>query len=130
MPCTPAEYTSNVAAVVSSLNELVGFNAPAVPQRFIIKLPEIVFDGVTFELNSPLSLMLYEDEDREAWYCEDEGHHFLARGESRECAVHSLSEDFAVYWRVIAQSPEEELDEHARGLRKFMLSSVKSVNTF
>jgi hypothetical protein len=59
----------------------------------------------------------------------DEGHHFLACGDSMAKAVHSLAEDFSVYWRVIAEAPDEELDHDALALKAFMRSVVKTVKT-
>ncbi len=98
-----------------------------VAQRFALSLNEIKFDHRVFELSAPLCVELFKE--NELWYCKDEGENFLARGDSMDSAVHSLSEDFAVYWRVIAQLQDGELDERAQVVKRFMHSIVKSVIT-
>jgi hypothetical protein len=96
-------------------------------QKFEISLSEIEFDHTTFELTKPLSVDLYEEDG--VWYCTDEGRHFLACGTDMAKAAHSLAEDFSVYWRVIAEAPDEELDHDALALKAFMRSIVSTIKT-
>lgn len=101
--------------------------ACAPPQKFEIRLSEIAFDHIVFELKQPLALDLYAVDG--TWYCADEGQRFLACGDTMELALHSLAEDFSVYWRVIAQAPDEELSEDAQEMKRFIRSIVSVAKT-
>jgi hypothetical protein len=91
-------------------------------QKFEIRLSEIAFDHMVFELKQSLALDLYSVDG--TWYCADEGQRFLARGDTMEQALHSFEEDFAVYWRVIVQAPDDELAQDAQEIKRFMRSIV------
>src|ERR1700722_16572663 len=96
-------YDCNPSVAVFSLyqSSWIQDRACAPHQKFELSLKEIKFDHTAFELNEPLSVDIYQEDG--LWYCSDEGHHFLACGHTMEEAVHSFSEDFSVYWRVIAE---------------------------
>ena len=88
---------------------------------------EIKYDHKTFVLRQPLIVKVFQDDG--LWYSKDEGEHFLACGDSMERAIHSLSEDFCVYWRVIAEAYDSDLDEGAQSLKRFMRSIVREIRT-
>jgi hypothetical protein len=126
-------YISNIAgAVPISIEWCAGLASAsealcAPRQKFEIKVQKIAFDHTVFELKKPWPLDLYEADG--VWYCSDEGNRFIARGATREEALHSLTEDFFVYWRVIAQAPDSELAPDAEEMKKFMHSLVRAIRT-
>lgn len=122
-----ALYPDNFGAVASCVEVARGFSSllPPGPQRFAIRLPEIRFDQTVFHLASPLYVDLYEEEG--AWYCAAEGDYISARGATREEAVQSFCEDFAVLWRAIAELPDEELAQDARKMKAFLRGIVKEI---
>lgn len=121
-------YASNIASALPFAIEWCEGLASASealcapPQKFEIMLSEITYDHKVLKLRQPWALDLYEAGG--AWYCADEGHRFLACGDTMEQAVHSLAEDFFVYWQVIAQAPDEQLAEDAQEMKRFMRSIV------
>jgi hypothetical protein len=96
-------------------------------QWFAYPLNEIRFNHKVFELRSPLTVHLFQAEG--GWYCKDEGEHFLAFGDTMERAVHSLCEDFTVYWRMIAEASDEELDASGQAVKEFMQAIVRNAKT-
>jgi hypothetical protein len=94
-------------------------------QKFAIRLPEIRFDGNVYKLRSPLGVLLSVED--EAWKCEDDGHHIASFGNTRETALNSLCEDFAVLWQEIAQASNEEITPDAQRIKNFLISIVQAV---
>ena len=94
----------------------------AFSQKFAIELPHIRFDGTFFELNSPLCVLLWVED--ESWVCEDEGKHITSFGDSSERALHSFCEDFSVLWEQIANEDDEVLTTDARQVKDFLISIV------
>jgi hypothetical protein len=97
-------------------------------QRFAISLNEVRFDRTTFRLKRALCVLLSEDEAEEGmWVCEDAQHTITSFGDSRETALHSFCEDFAVLWDVIGNSSDDDLTSDARKVKGFMISTVDAV---
>jgi hypothetical protein len=114
--------------LVSVAPELI-FAERETEQTFAIKLSQINFDRKTYRLRVPLCLFLsVESAENEIWKCEDEGHFIVAFGESREAAVHSFSEDFAVLWEKIANAADDELTLDAQQIKDFLTGIVQSVD--
>jgi endo-1,4-beta-mannosidase len=95
--------------------------------RYLIKLEEIKFGGVTFQLNAPISVALYQEDG--LWNCEYEACGILSIGNTPAEAVRSCSEDFSVLWDEIAQCSDESLTKEAQEVKQYFLSIVKSVKT-
>ena len=94
-------------------------------QKFAVNLDEIRFDSTIYRLKAPLQVILsFEDE---AWNCEDCQHQIVSFGDTREAALHSFCEDFAVLWEVIANASDDELTADAQRVKDFLISIVQSV---
>jgi|GEM_PF-1118036 len=121
--------TTNVCSLVSSMGQPWLAFSPALAcqplQKFIIKLPELQFDGTVFEFVPPLELTLYREDG--AWTCEQRDFSIVAFGQTPEEAVHSFSEDLSVLWDEIAQAPDDALSKEAWMVKLCLLSAVKSV---
>jgi hypothetical protein len=124
-----AQQEQNVLCLLSGVSS--SEQPQSTPRRacdwLAFPLCEIKYDHTIFILSEPLTVKLFQDDG--VWYCKDDGEHFLACGKSMECSVHSFAEDFSVYWRVIAQAPDSELDEGAQSLKRFMRSIVREIKT-
>lgn len=121
----PQDFVSFLVAAVGSseLHIPTFIDSPSV---YLIKLDVIEYDGVRFELEDPIPLELYRDQEQHAWVCESKELKILACGDSPAQAAHSLSEDFAMLWEEIAQCPDDSLSEDARELKGTLQNTVKS----
>jgi len=121
--------TTNVYGLVSSMKQPWLALSPTLNcrplQKFIIKLPELRFDGTVFELIPPVELTLYREDG--GWTCELSKFSIVAFGKTPEEAVRSFSEDLSVLWDEIAQAPDDTLSKEAVQVKRSLVSAVKSV---
>jgi hypothetical protein len=96
------------------------------PRReYLVSLPQIIFNGRTFDLNTPIEFVLANEGG--TWSCEASKFSILAFGETMEKAVYSFCEDFSVLWDLIAQSADDQLAPDAINVKSALIRTVKSV---
>ncbi|MGD0975093.1 MAG: hypothetical protein ABR866_13475 [Candidatus Korobacteraceae bacterium] len=133
MFCHPNQAQQNVLGVMAALGSTAEAHftsdSPICPpvSKYIINLGEIKFDGTTFELNDPIGVSLYQEDD--LWNCEYAACGILSVGNTMVEAVRSFSEDFLVLWDEIAQCSDDSLTKEAQAVKRCLLSVVKSVKT-
>jgi hypothetical protein len=84
-------------------------------------------DGANiFHLRTPIQVEVAEEDG--LWHCESASLGIVAAGPSREDALRSFIEDFAVLWEEIAQAPDAELTGDAIRLKYALRDIVESVD--
>jgi hypothetical protein len=121
------QASSLVAAWESSFEARFDSSSVVCPRltKYYIKLEHVQFGGKTFRLNSPISLLLYEEDG--GWCCENSDFMSLTFGATAREAVYSFCEDFAVLWNEIALAPNEDLAPDAQRLKEMLQSLVRAV---
>jgi hypothetical protein len=116
-----------VAAWESTLEARFDSSSVSCPRltQYIIRLEDVLFADRAFRLNSPISLVLYENEG--GWCCENIDFSSFTFGATAQEAVYSFCEDFAVLWDEIANAPNEDLAPDAQRLKVMLQSVVRAV---
>jgi hypothetical protein len=82
--------------------------------------------GNVFHLRTPIQVEVAVENG--LWHLESTTLGIVAAGPSREDALRSFTEDFAVLWEEIAQAPDGELTDDAIRLKYALRNIVESVD--
>lgn len=82
--------------------------------------------GNIFHLRAPIQVQIAEEDG--LWHCESASFGIFAAGLSKEAALRSFTEDFAVLWDQVAQAPDSELTDDAIHLKCALRNIVESAD--